>query len=60
MKEKKNSKWFWTVTILCLMALFASPILLYTLENKFPGAITFGGAIILWLIMIIIHEYSKG
>ena len=44
--------------VLCLVAVLLSPILMYFLDNKLPGAFVFAGAIVLWLITIILHEHK--
>ena len=54
--KTKRNKLFWTITILCIVALFVSPILFAT-GLKIAGACTFEVAIVLWLITIIIHEH---
>lgn len=55
----KRNVWFWIITVLCIVAILLSPVLLYVLDDKHPGAFVFGGGIILWTITIILHEHNK-
>ena len=56
MKTKRNSVWFWIITILCIVSVLLSPVLMYFLDNKLPGAFLFAGAIVFWIITIILYE----
>lgn len=56
METKRSKIWFWIITILCILAVILSPVLMCVLKSKIPGALVFGGAIVLWIITIILHE----
>ena len=57
--KRKHSIAFWIVTVLCIISLILSPIIGYIKKNIVLSAYIFGGTIILWLCMVILHETSK-
>lgn len=55
---KKNLA-FWIVTVLCILSLILALVLGYIKKSPSLGGCIFGGTIILWLCMIILHETRK-
>ena len=55
---KKNLA-FWIVTVLCILSLILALVLGYIKKSPSLGGCIFGGTIILWLCMIILHETGK-
>jgi hypothetical protein len=59
MENNRRNIAFWIVTILCIISLILSPIIGYIKKNIALSAYIFGGTIILWLCMVILHETNK-
>ena len=57
--KEKNNIAFWIITVLCIVSLILSPILGYIKKSAALGGYIFGGTIILWLCMVILHETEK-
>ena len=57
--KEKNNIAFWIITVLCIVSLILSQILVYINKSAALGGYIFGGTIILWLCMVILHETEK-